>query len=225
MAPLSGTHTKSTTVIMLRGCSVELQDSSKVGIQDTIVFLICLMSWIDPFFSQMRQECRLILFYKIINGLAQVPFEGVLIEAYKDTRRKHNIKFRHIGYMTSQYYRPISLLCHTYKLFERMMLNRLNLHIDQELIKQQAGFRSGKSTTGQLLNLTQHIEDGYEQGTITGAVFIDLSAAYDTVNHKLLLNKIFSMTRDTMFTDLIGKMLHNRRFYVELNGQKSRWRN
>ena len=122
-------------------------------------------------------------------------------------------------------YRPISLLCHTYKLFERMMLNRLNLHIDQELIKQQAGFRSGKSTTGQLLNLTQHIEDGYEQGTITGAVFVDLSAAYDTVNHKLLLNKIFSMTRDTMFTDLIGKMLHNRRFYVELNGQKSRWRN
>ena len=109
-------------------------------------------------------------------------------------------------------YRPISLLCHTYKLFERMMLNRLNLHIDQELIKQQAGFRSGKSTTGQLLNLTQHIEDGYEQGTITGAVFVDLSAAYDTVNHKLLLNKIFSMTRDTMFTDLIGKMLHNRPF-------------
>ena len=82
-------------------------------------------------------------------------------------------------------YRPISLLCHTYKLFERMMLNRLNLHIDQELIKQQAGFRSGKSTTGQLLNLTQHIEDGYEQGTITGAVFVDISAVYDTVNHKL----------------------------------------
>ena len=34
---------------------------------------------------------RLILFYKIINGLAQVSFEGVLITAYKGTRRKHNI--------------------------------------------------------------------------------------------------------------------------------------
>ena len=32
MAPLFGTHTKSTTVTKLRGCSVELQDSSKVGI-------------------------------------------------------------------------------------------------------------------------------------------------------------------------------------------------
>ena len=32
--------------------------------------------------SQRRQEARLILFYKIINGLSQVPFEGVLVEAY-----------------------------------------------------------------------------------------------------------------------------------------------
>ena len=47
--------------------------------------------------SQRRQEARLILFYKIINGLAQVPFEGVFVEAYKGTRRKHNMKFRQIG--------------------------------------------------------------------------------------------------------------------------------
>ena len=53
--------------------------------------------------SQRRQEARLILFYKIINGLAQVPFEGVLVEAYKGTRRKHNMKFRQIGHTTSQY--------------------------------------------------------------------------------------------------------------------------
>ena len=55
-------------------------------------------------------------------------------------------------------YRPISLLCHTYKLF----LNRLNPLIETMIIDQQAGFRPGKSTTGQLLNLTQHIDDGYE---------------------------------------------------------------
>ena len=53
--------------------------------------------------SQRRQEAQLILFYKIINGLPQVPFDGVLVEAYKDTRRKHNMKFRPIGHTTSQY--------------------------------------------------------------------------------------------------------------------------
>ena len=42
-------------------------------------------------------------FYKIINGLAQVSFEGILVEAYKGTRRKHNLKFRQIGHTTSQY--------------------------------------------------------------------------------------------------------------------------
>ena len=38
--------------------------------------------------------------YKKFNGLAQVPFEGVLIEAYKGTRRKHNMKCRQIGHTT-----------------------------------------------------------------------------------------------------------------------------
>ena len=64
-------------------------------------------------------------------------------------------------------YRPISLLCHTYKLYERMILNRIAPAIEQHLIKEQAGFRSGKSCTSQLLNLTQHIEDGYEEGMIS----------------------------------------------------------
>ena len=41
--------------------------------------------------------------YKIINGLAQVPFEGILVETYKGTRRKHNMKFRQIYHTTSQY--------------------------------------------------------------------------------------------------------------------------
>ena len=46
-----------------------------------------------PPLSQRRQEAQLILFYKFINGLTQVPFEGVLVEAYKGTRIKYNMKF------------------------------------------------------------------------------------------------------------------------------------
>ena len=71
-------------------------------------------------------------------------------------------------------YRPISLLCHTYRLYERMILNRVAPAIEQHLIKEQAGFRSGKSCTSQLLNLTQHSEDGYEEGMITGTALVNL---------------------------------------------------
>ena len=54
-----------------------------------------------PPLSQRIQKAQLILFYKIISGLAYVPFEGVLIEAYKGIRRKHNMKFRQIGHITN----------------------------------------------------------------------------------------------------------------------------
>ena len=53
--------------------------------------------------ASFPKESRLILFYKIINDLAQVPFDGVLVEAYNDTRRKHNMKYRQIGRTTNQY--------------------------------------------------------------------------------------------------------------------------
>lgn len=87
-------------------------------------------------------------------------------------------------------FRPISLLCHTYKLFERLLLSRLTSLIDPILIPEQAGFRPVKSCSNQTLKLTQHIEDGFELKKITGAVFVDLSAAYDTVNLRRLLWKV-----------------------------------
>ena len=111
-------------------------------------------------------------------------------------------------------YRPISLLCYTFRLFERMILNHLKHITEHTIIREQAGFRAGKSS--QLLNLTQYIEDGYQKSLTTGTVFM---------NYRLLLTKLYGMTEDAEFTKLIGSMMRNRRFYVELNWKKSRWRN
>ncbi|KAG7310409.1 hypothetical protein JYU34_003184 [Plutella xylostella] len=49
-------------------------------------------------------------------------------------------------------YRPISLLCHLFKIFERLILNRMTRTLDDKLIPQQAGFRPGKSCTSQALS-------------------------------------------------------------------------
>ena len=130
MAPLFVTHTKSTTVLRLRGWSVELQCLSKVGIQDTLVFLICLMCRDGRLF--LKGDRRLIIFYTIINGLAQVPFECVLFEAYKGTRRKYNMKFRQIGHTTSQY--GLSFFHKNYQCMETWLLSlklRHWLYVDQ----------------------------------------------------------------------------------------------
>ena len=115
-------------------------------------------------------------------------------------------------------------LCYHSKLYERLILNRVSPLLEQHLIKEQAGFRPGKSCTSQLLNLTQHIEDGYQRGMITGAAFVDLSAAYDTVNHRILIQKLYNTTQDSQLCRVFQNMLSNRRFYVELNNERSRWR-
>ena len=115
-------------------------------------------------------------------------------------------------------YRPISLLCHTYKLLERMIMYHVTEHT---IIKEQIGFRAGKSCTVQLLNPTQYIEDGYEKGLTTGTVCVHPSAAYDTVNHRVLLTKLYGMTEDAEFTKLIGSMMSNRRFTSNSMGRKA----
>lgn len=122
-------------------------------------------------------------------------------------------------------FRPISLLCCLYKLFERILLNRLTPNIDDQLISEQAGFRPGKSCTAQVLNLTEYIEKGFEGRKTTGVVFVDLSSAYDTVNHRLLLSKVYNFTKDFQLTKIIGCLLSNRRYHVVLGDKRSRWRN
>ena len=59
---------------------------------------------------------------------------------------------------------------------------------------------------------------------ITGTAFVDLSAAYDTVNHRLLIQKLYNTTLDSQLCRVIQNLLSDRRFYVELNNERSRWR-
>ena len=92
--------------------------------------------------------------------------------------------------------------------------NQNSAVVEERLIKEQASFRTGKSCTSQLLNLTQPIEDGSQRGVITGTSFVDLSAAYDTVNHIILIQKLYNITQDSPLCRVIQNMLSSRRFYV-----------
>ena len=86
-----------------------------------------------PPLSQMRLESQLILFYKIINGLTQVPLEDVLIEAL-GTRRKHNMKFRLVIQLASMDSRlSLKLLVHGTGLVSLKL--RYWMYLDQIVFK------------------------------------------------------------------------------------------
>ena len=56
--------------------------------------------------------------------------------------------------------------------------------MDPQLPQEQAGFRQGRSTVDQVTLLTQDILDSFQYNKKAGVVFLDLTAAYDTVWHR-----------------------------------------
>jgi len=77
--------------------------------------------------------------------------------------------------------------------------------------------------SGKVAALTTFIENGFQQNLKTGAVFLDLTAAYDTVWHTGLLYKL-SKTMPYWFTRLVGLLLRDRRFRVHMGNDTSAWR-
>lgn len=86
-------------------------------------------------------------------------------------------------------YRPISLLSVLSKLMERIILRRISPLIEPAIPPYQAGFRPNRGCCNQVLSLTSHLEKGFNDKLKSGAAFIDLFAAYDTVWKKGLLWK------------------------------------
>ena len=88
------------------------------------------------------------------------------------------------------------------------------------MVVEQAGFRRGRSAVDQVTLLTQ---DSFQNNEKAGVVFLDLTAAYDTVWHRGLHLKLLRIIPDRHIVDFIMEMLSNRSFVVHTSdGQRSR---
>ena len=76
-------------------------------------------------------------------------------------------------------------------------MGRVSDDLLEKLAQDQTGFRPGISTCGQILNLTGYIADAYENNEIICSVFVDLTATYDTVNHRFHLLNMAKCTRNS----------------------------
>ena len=89
-------------------------------------------------------------------------------------------------------YRPVSILPIFSKIFERVIYKRLLSYINKFHIlnDNQFGFRKDYSTSLALLQLYDKISSAIDQNKFTIGIFLDLSKAFDNVNHYILFEKL-----------------------------------
>ena len=122
-------------------------------------------------------------------------------------------------------YRPVSLLSPLVKLLESLLLPHVQDAVKLE--DHQHGFRKGRSCTTALQDITSHIKQGLNKDKPvdrTVLVAVDLTCAFDTVNHEILTDDISKLDLDPYVKRLLTGYLRGRKTFVEFRGAKSRCR-
>jgi hypothetical protein len=118
-------------------------------------------------------------------------------------------------------YRPVSLLIVTSKILEKCILKKVVPKFQGILTVYQHGFMAGRSTTTQLLeayNIVNNILDSNEQCDVA---YLDFSKAFDSVSHKLLIHKLYMYGIRSNLLSWFEDYLTNRSQHVVVNGANS----
>ena len=120
----------------------------------------------------------------ITNGIVPANMKEALI---RPLLKKSNLDPQHL-----KNFRPVSNLSFVSKLVERVVCEQLMDHVANtgKLEDLQSAYRSGHSTESALLKVKTDLLDAMDKQRMTCLVLLDLSAAFDTVSHQLLLNRL-----------------------------------
>ena len=110
----------------------------------------------------------------------------------------------------SKNYRPLSVLPVVSKVFEKIMHDQISQYIDSFLTPYLCGYRKGFSTQKALLSLIEKWKIVLDSKGYGGAVLMDLSKAFDTITHDLLIAKLHAYGFSKESLKLIKSYLSNR---------------
>ena len=120
-------------------------------------------------------------------------------------------------------YRPVSVLPPVANIFKRLMQKQVNERIKNKLSPYLCGYRKGFSTHYALLSLIERWKKILDEKGFGGAVLMDLSKAFDTLNHELLIAKLSAYGFNNESLKLIRSYLTNRWQRTKINKSFSRW--
>ena len=120
-------------------------------------------------------------------------------------------------------YRPISILPTLSKVFEKVIFKRLYSFLEKYSIlsENQFGFRPKHSTIDAIIQFTNQITEGFKNKKTSVGLFCDLSKAFDTIDHGILIKKLHYYGIRGLALQLIKSYLTERKMYVQIEQSKS----
>ena len=122
-----------------------------------------------------------------------------------------------------EHYRGISSLCACSKLLEAVVFNHLMFSVKNYISTAQHGFYPGRSVSTNLLEFTSYCLRSMDRNFQVDAVYTDLKAAFDRVDHGIILAKLEKLGASSGMTTWLSSYLRNRKTAVKLGTSQSRW--
>ena len=125
---------------------------------------------------------------------------------------------------SSSNYRPISILPIVSKILERWVHSAVYTYLEENTLipSCQSGFRPLHSTETTLHDFTNKCFQAMENGEVTGSVFIDLSKAFDCVDHEILVDKLKRLNMSPSVISWFESYLSGRSQSVKLDDKISK---
>ena len=120
-------------------------------------------------------------------------------------------------------YRPVSILPVVSKMFERIMQKQVNSFVDKFLSPYLCGYRKGYSSQYALLSMIEQWKMSLDNNGYAGGIMMDLSKAFDTINHQLLIAKLYAYGFSKDSLELIFNYLSDRWHRTKINTTFSSW--
>ena len=120
-------------------------------------------------------------------------------------------------------YRPISILPAVSKFFERIMQKQINSFIERYLSPFLCGYRKGHSSQYALLAMVEQWKLSLDNNGFSGGTLMDLSKAFDTINHQLLIAKLYAYGFSKEALEIILNYLSDRWHRTKINTAFSTW--
>ena len=122
-------------------------------------------------------------------------------------------------------YRPISVMKAFATVFERLLFKQLNGFIESKFSPLLCGFRKGHNTQHALINLLEDWRTQLDNKKVVGTILCDLSKAFDTLSHDLMIAKLNAYGIGHSSLKFIDNYLTNRKQRCKVGSSYSSWEN